>query len=398
MKMRISRLRPKRILVVINFAAGASARNLLSGIFRFINGGHLWTLRLIQSDSELTDESVNRYSAEGFDGVILTIVGPKGVPKSLLVSPRPLVAVDVHDLALERRKTGISFVWNDNVRIGTAGARYLISLGKFNSYAFVPKNTGSLWSDRRCRGFVREIEKHSLPCFVFKSGASADVMADRRNLADWLRRLPKPAAVMAAYDWRATQVMDACAEAGIGIPEQVVLLGVDNDEFLCGLTSPSLSSVQPDQETEGYMAAMELDRLMREGKRGRRRTISCRVKGIVERETTRPAKPAESLVRRALEFINMNAKLPLRVEDVVSHLKVSRRLLELRFRESRDMSVLDAINESRLGEVKRLLKGTRRPIAKIAAECGFTSAAALSHLFTRVNGCSMSDYRSGCAS
>ena len=142
------------------------------------------------------------------------------------------------------------------------------------------------------------------------------------------------------------------------------------------------------------MAARELDRLMREGKRGRRRTVCCRVKGIVERETTHPAKPAESLVKRALEYIDRNAKRPLKVKDVVSHLKVSRRLLELRFRESRDISVLDAINERRLREVKKLLKGTRRPIVKIAAECGFADAAVLSHLFTRVNGCSMSDYRS----
>lgn len=304
----------------------------------------------------------------------------------------PTVFVDVRNDLFERRRDKAAFVRNDNEGVGEAGARYLATLGDFNAYGFVPDIDGRPWSTLRERAFRRTVEARGRAVHTF-AGGSRHPSEDQAALVAWLRALTKPAALMAAYDFRATQVAEACTEAGLSIPEQVTLIGVDNDELLCTSVTPALSSVKPDHVHEGYLAAVELDRLFRRGRRATRREVFCRISGIVERESTRPGPPAAALIRRALAFIDANVLTNLRVGDVAAGLGVSRRLLERRFREIRGESINDCVLKRRLAVVRRLLKTTKRSCAKIAAECGFPSANYLSHLFVRKTGMSMRDYR-----
>ena len=387
-----SALNPLKVIVVIDMSAGVSARELLSGLFKFVNTEKPWAMRLIQLPAESLSGAISKTIDEEVDGLIVTTSADDETNAAIASANVPTVFVDVRNPLFENRATAVSFVRNDNDGIGTLGAKYLASLGSFNSFGFVPDIEQRAWSVLREKAFVRELGRRGAHARVF-TGNSRQMSIDRKNLITWLKRLPKPAAVMAAYDYRATQVCEACKEAGIRIPEQVAIVGVDNDELLCLSTTPSLSSIKPDHVSEGIQAAAELNRLLRLGKRAKRRELFCHVQGIVERESTKAGPPAATLIRRAIALIDENSRTNLMVGSVAARLGVSRRLLERRFREVRGESIHAYILAHRLTIVKHLLRTTKRSIAKIASECGFPSANSLSHIFARSIGCSMREYR-----
>ena len=317
---------------------------------------------------------------------------------ALAESPLPAVFIDVFGEALSRRPNA-AFFKSDNADIGRRAARHLLECGDFSSFGFVhaaPKDGG--WSMERRDGFASALEGQKAtgrPVFVFPPREDEGSDDDRHALAEWLSALPKPAAVMAAYDWRATHVLDACAEAGLRVPDQVALVGADNDEFYCSFTIPHLSSVQSDGESVGLRAAAELDALSRKGRKGPGPVFQIPAKGVVQRESTKFLPPAAALVRRGAEFIRAHASEGIVPGDVYRHLRVSRSLAELRFAELRGETIRAAIERERLDRVKRLLKTTNRPLARIAQEAGFKSANHLSHLFKKRTGLSPSAWRKG---
>lgn len=177
------------------------------------------------------------------------------------------------------------------------------------------------------------------------------------------------------------------------VPDQVTILGVDNDELVCQIARPELSSIRPDTEGEGFAAAKALHALMDgRGKPGRH-TILLKPLGIVERASTRPPPPAAHLVQTALEFIAQNAVKGITSDDVAKRVGCSRRLLELRFAEFHSESVHAALVRTRLAAVRRELTLTDRKFIHIARECGFKNAAVLKNLFRKTYGMSMRDYR-----
>lgn len=383
----------KKVIVIIDMTASAPARDVLSGIFNFVSSRRPnWLIRLIQLPSESLLTTISKTIDEEVDGMIVTTSAGEAANAAIAASHVPTVFVDVRNPLFEKRRDAVSFVRNDNEGIGAAGAKYLASLGSFNSFGFVPDAEQRAWSVLREKAFTRAVAARGTRAHVF-ARSSLQMAEDRKSLVAWLKRLPKPAAVMAAYDYRATQVCEACAEAGLRIPEQVAVIGVDNDELLCLSTTPPLSSVKPDHVDEGFQAGMELVRLFRLGSRAKRREMFCRIQGVVERDSTKPGPPSAALIRRAIAFIDANAKTNLLVDTVASGLGVSRRLLERRFRESRNESIHVYILSRRIAIVKHLLRTTRRSSAKIASECGFPNANSLSHIFARVVGSSMRDYR-----
>ena len=172
----------------------------------------------------------------------------------------------------------------------------------------------------------------------------------------------------------------------------MAVLGVDNDELICENAHPRLSSVQPDFEEEGRLAAETLDVLMH-GKKLAERTLLVGAKGIVQRESTAELSHAGQLVQKAVAYINRHALDGIVVNDVVRHLKCSRRLADLRFRELQGRTILDAITERRLDEVKHRLARTRDKIDAIASACGYRNPTYLKNLFKKRFGMSMSEWR-----
>ena len=369
-------------------------RDVLSGVFSFIENGHPWKLKLVQEPVSFTPDTIREAETGGMDGYILSFGGVGETADCLCHSHIPAVFIGTQLQDLKGRNAPTSFVWNDNAAIGAAGAKYLATLGTFNSYAFVHSRNNGGYSEARRTSFaatLRKIGRTVFPTFkiIHPEGSYEDIVA----MSEWLTSLPKPAAVMAASDRRALHVLAAADRAKLKIPGQVALIGVDNDEMLVSHSVPPLTSVQPGHFEMGFKAAAELERLM-----SGRRTASMHVvhippNRIVERESTSGVKPAAMLLERAKKFIRQRSSLGITVADVVAHLGCSRELADLRFKEIKGHTVRAEIEAYRMSEVKHLLKSTRRPVKAIAAQCGFKSACHLSHLFRHRFGCSIREWR-----
>lgn len=388
----MARKTQKRRIAVALWMNSTSGRDILSGIFRYAKTRVGWDIRLIQLPNATHPERIRRLAAEGVDGLITGDLSNVAIRETVSETDVPVVLIGPH-MEIPRPAGGIvSFVNCDDSAIGELGARHFLSLGSFSSFGFLHAGTDPSWHDMRERGFRDALAAIGRECSCFKSPTEPDDRIDRTRLADWLQSLPKPAAVMAFYDPLAVQVLDACRELGIAVPGQVSVLGVDNDGLLCEFATPPLSSIQPDHERAGYLAARELHALMSSARR-KPRTLVSPVIGIVERESTRPLTPSAHLVRKALEFIKTNAAKGIGVKDVVAHLKISRRLADLRFREIEGRTILQAIETRRLELAERALTETERPVKAVARESGYRNVKTFEAAFRRKHGLSPSAFR-----
>ena len=374
MKQRSRRTR--RVAVVLRMS-GTAGRDILTGIFYFTRSNSNWRTRLFQMPDEFTPDAFRAEMAVGLDGIIASEPGPdetarlvreSGVPVSFIGDPGPI---------LSERKDHIAFTRNDDEMIGRMGANYLASLGQRRSYAFVPTVSNQYWSASRLKGVKAALAAKKANIEVFNSpGAAAGSREDLSALKDWLAALPKPAAVMASWDTRATQVLAMCKDAQIKIPNQV-----------------AVSSILPNHEQLGYAAARVLNNLM--SGRHARSSAPFLVKPvkIVERESAVASAPAAHLLSRATAYIRKNAAKGIKVKDVAAFLGVSRRLADLRFQQFSGETINETITRHRLDAVKKFLATTNRPIKTISEECGYTDPSYLKVLFKRRFGCTMREWR-----
>jgi len=359
-------------------------RQELIGIFRYMKRkGLRWNIQL-RSAAEITPEQFKGDNAP--DGVINAESQLAAAAEALVHSDIPVVSLDVPPEILSKRKSNIVFLHADNDAIGKACMEHLAGKGKYAAWGFIHDTHHRPWSLARQRAFERAVKTarcHFVPM----------TKADEADLAGWLGALPKPAAVMVACDRRAIQVLEICREEELEIPGQVAIVSVDNDEMYCECISPTVSSLDPDFENEGYQAAAELDRMLHKQVQHPAKTIVTPARKVIERESTTPIPTSALLVQRALYFIKANADKGIGVRDVVEALGVSRRLADLRFQQYCGKSILETISAQRLAKVRRLLSTTNLGMSKIATNCGFNSSKHLAVAFRKRFGCSMSDYR-----
>ena len=389
----IGKARKVRDVIVLARLLYVSGRSILSGIFSHLSEGFRWRLRILQSDEEFTENEVARSEASGIDGMILTLPGAPGALERVASSSIPVVFMNLDD-AVSCRRAGAAFLSVDNAAIGQEAARHLLSRGKFASFAFIHgRQVDGRWSPGRSKAFREAVAASGCPFAEYPPRATVGDDADSRDLGRFLMELPKPAGVMAAYDERAIQVLNVCSAAKLSVPRQIAVIGVDNDEYFCTSSSPTLSSVLPDFEGGGRMAAELLEALMAKRRTPPSRTVRIPVKKVVVRESTAPLAPATALVENAVAYIRAHATEGATPADVVRQLGVSRRLAELRFSELRGETIHAAIERERLNRVKRLLRTTSLPVGAIARETGFKSSARLSHLFRQRFGLSPLQWR-----
>lgn len=373
--------------------SGAAGRDILSGVFYFTRMHPNWHTRLFQMPSEFTPDAFLAECAVGLDGIVASEPGPDETAALVRDSKIPVSFIGDPGPVLSARRSGIAFTRNDDDQIGRIGARYLASLGAHRAYGFVPTTSRQYWSDSRERGFTEELKLHNAEPVVFHSPGAAGSREDLAALKEWLSALPKPAAVMTAWDTRATQVLNLCQEARIKVPRHISVLGVDNDELLDESCVPPLTSILPDHEKLGYAAARALERLMAERVHKESRPFLIRPVKVVERESAIASTPTSHLLSSALEFIRKNAVKGIRVDDVAKALGISRRLADLRFQQFSAETINEAITRQKLDAVKKLLATTNRPIKVISEACGYTDLAYLKTLFKRRFGCTMRDWR-----
>ena len=387
--------RRPRVLVASWFLSEPS-RRMLDGIRAFLREHGLeWeieALPLLQTDTiRLALEF------EQPDGVIMSFEAPQ-VFDSLAATSMPVVFLrfGANDPPPRRRLSVLRLGFGD---VGRAAARLFLDRGGFRSYAFVEATRDPAWSLDRGRAFHEAVEHAGgdFRRFSAADGVYQAAIAHRRELTDlavWLRDLPRPAAVFAATDERAREVILACRETGLDVPRAVSVLGVNNDDFSCRHIIPNLSSIELDHAALGRVAAEELQNLF-DGRRARRSDFAMPVRRLVARASTAPASPGGALVRRALDFIDARVFDGISTADVVRELGVSRSLLDLRFRELGGGTVLEAILERRLCEVARQLRETDDSVEQICLAVGSGDPSGLRRLFRRRFGCSMRAFRKG---
>ncbi len=373
----------KQVLVAYS-ANNVAAREFIVGVFNFVNSGSDWNVQMLGSPSELTPEMVAKAKADGINGILTGCNTATPGYRVLLESGIPLVLNNFPASFPPPDLPHIAVLHNDEIAVGRKGAAFLCGKGKFRSFAYVPDGTKSWWSTYRQRGFRLELARRGQQCRTFRFG--------KAQLADWLRSLEKPAAIMTTNDVTGTRVIEACRTVGIDIPKQVAVLGVDNDEIVCNGIRPMLSSLHPNHVELARRAAEELDRIIH----GRRKTttpILIPPLGIVERASTETIPPAGFLIKSALAYISTHATEGITASDVARHLKISHSLLRLRFRTMYGKSVRDQILDVRFSAVNNLLKTTAYPLEHISARTGFSSANLLSHAYKDRFGYSPSDFR-----
>lgn len=369
---------------------------VLRGIFAHIAAHGEWGLEIIRSEADLTADTIRQAIAHKTDGCIIAYGKEHpDVYQALVDSRMPFTTVECYSDILLQRKHNAQHIRIDNLALGRDAAGSFLRQGRYTTFGFVHPRSEHPWATARSEGFVKELERRNRRVVSFSGGSTPDTVSRRGDLAKWLRRLDKPAAIFAADDDSAFEVIQACQSAHLKIPSEIAILGVDDDPLICENIRPTLSSIRPAFAAAGRAAAEALERLMRRRSNPTAvRTIVAKGRNeIVTRDSTRPESSAGLLVQEAIAFIQANARLGIGIEDVRAHLGVSRALMDLRFREVRNETVLSVLTDARLKELKHALKFTTEPIGEITARLGWTSPNYPKRLFKKRFGCSMLTWR-----
>ncbi|HXQ80620.1 MAG TPA: XylR family transcriptional regulator [Opitutaceae bacterium] len=360
---------------------------MLKGIAHFERTHHFWTAF---HDDEARSESDPRWLAsKHWDGVISRHTTP------LLVracAERGIPLVDLNDV---EPYAGVPKIRPDNVGVGHLGAEHFIERG-FQNFGFSGFSNAS-WSRERRDGFVEAVRLagHTTSAFdVSYPGGLTPFWDDDQisKLAGWMKPLPKPIAIMACNDMRALQVIGAAHASGILVPEEVAILGANNDTIRCDLADPALSSVAPNAFQSGFRAA----NMLRDMLAGRRpQELDQRVEpiGVVTRHSTDVLAVEDRNVVSALSFIREEACHGISVDQVLQHAHASRSQLERKFRQHIGRSPQAEIRRVQLKKIRQLLLETDFPLKRIAELTGFEHMEYMCVLFKRLTGESPGTFR-----
>ena len=340
-----------------------------------------WHLYTISPDRFSADE-LTTASGEPYDGFILSMAGTDEAMERIAESNTPTVLVNIADRRLSAHRGNFAAVWEDNTDIGRRAAWHLLDRGEYKSVGYVHGPMRRFYSDERMMAFQSAMKKAGHTTSVFASDDGRGISYAIR-LRQWLKQLPKPAAVMAVSDMRASDVINACRAERISVPYQVAVIGADHDisqHAKCGMT---ISSVVTNDRMMGRQAVRELDLLFRHPKwRGRPHEVLIPAKEVFAGESTARSTSAAHLVKMAQDYINKNFKHNITPTDVVTHLGCSRSLAELRFSQEKGITVRCAIENARMEEVRQRIK-RGDSVNSIVTSMQFTSANQLYRIYKR---------------
>lgn len=364
--------RPVAVGVVVNVVGGYS-RGVLRGVASYA-AGRGWRLGVAGVNVAAVQPEARRW-----DGILAQIPADAGGER--LVAACKEAEVPLVNISSAVAAAGIPSVVSDDGMVGRIGAEHLLRLGIRRLAFFGPDQRAFV--ELRHRGFMGRCREAGVP---------ADALGDRGGLTAFVRA--GGGGVMACNDRAALEVLDVCREVGRRVPEEVAVLGVDDDDLLQSLAYPPLSSVNTARDRVGFEAAAMLDRLMSAGRGGlgmiaggnEAMRVLVAPKGVVARRSTDTLAIADRDVAEAARFIHANAGRPITVEDVVRAGTVSRRQLERRFRVALGRSMLEEITRCRVDRARQLLAETDLTLEQVAMGSGFASGSYFSVVFKRATG------------
>lgn len=315
------------------------------------------------------------------DGIIARIEN-EAIASAVRACGVPTVNVSASGIAPE-----FPAVISDSAAIAEQAATHLLERGlRHFGYCGDARFT---WSQRHGENLASTLQARGHNCDVFPCAISdsTDWRREQAKLTRWIKSLPKPVGVMTCYDIRGQQILDLCRAIGLRVPEDVAVIGQHNDELLCELCDPPLSSVIPNARRAGFEAAALLDRMMR-GRAIARKRLEIPPIGIATRQSTDLVAVDDERLARAMRFIREHVHEVISVEDIARVAGISRSLLERKFREAFGRSPWDHVLQLRLRQAEQLLSQTRLSIAEIADRSGFGAPEYFSAMFRKLTGTS----------
>ncbi len=376
--------RPRVALIVETSLA--SGRDILRGIARYLRAHGPWS---IYHEPRALEESVPPWLLEWQgDGIIARI---QNQPIAEAVVAAGLPVVDVLGLV---PGLSVPLVHVDDRAIAQLGAEHLLERG-FRHFGFCAVE-GANWSSTRQAEFTAIVCRAGYDCSVCRlppdTRGLTNWEAQQELLTDWVRSLAKPVGVMVCNDPRGQLVLEAARRAGAAVPEQVAVIGVDNDEPLCEISCPPLSSIQPNHDQVGYEGAALLDRMLR-GEPVPRTPLFIPPAGLVTRLSTEVLAIDDPHVATAVRFIREYACDGIGIDDIVSHVPLSRSTLQRHFRKVLGRTVHDEILRVRLRRVHELLVDSELPLESVADKAGFAHRQYLGEIFKARTGYTLAEYR-----
>ena len=363
---------------------------VLTGISQYVNLHRPWQLyrpasTSYQRFSGLSEVSWRVLKKLQPDGVVMH---ESSITKQLLQSGVPTVVIPISD-----DTHGAYLLTNDNVSVGRTAAEYLRNLG-LKHYGFIGfKN--ALWSIQRQDAFQHSLASHNFAAHEYllpllpKENERSRLY---RELTRWIKSLPKPIGVFTGNDDLARPVGEICNASGISVPDDIAILGVDNDRLICELSNPPLSSIPFASIRAGFEAAEMLDAVM-QGKTPETKLVTAMALPVVVRRSTDMLAIDDDDVRTALRFIRENASQIIQVNDVVKATNLARRTLHNRFKACTGRSLMKEINRQRALFIASLLTETSQSISQISQKLGYMDDAHFVRFFKREMGESPGAYR-----
>jgi LacI family transcriptional regulator len=369
----------------------AYGRGLLRGIAQYskLHGPWLFSMgpEFYVKGIEHSYQWIKEVGADGiiaplWDNKIIDMIVDLGLPAVICGTEKPALH--------------ICRVVTDDIAVGRISAEYFLVHG-FERFAFCGFDD-AIWSHQRAESFSKTVNKAGFQAYIYRQPKSRNrrtMKGEQNIIAEWLNSLPRPIAIMACNDDRSQDVLAACRIAGIEVPREAAILGVDNDELICDLSYPQLSSIATSTERAGYETARVLDKLMA----GQQITETEKVVlisplQVVTRQSTDITAIEDPKVAEAVHYIRKHSSKVIQVGDVAEAVGLSRRALEQRFRKILAHSVHEEIKYARIHQMANMLVDTNLSISQIASLLGYPDASNVSRYFKKHKGISPSDYRS----
>ncbi len=379
-----------KVALLIETARGFG-REFLLGVARYSRLHGPWSFHITPGDYKQVVPKMKQWGGTG----IIARIQDKRVADAIISADLPTIAIGLTD---EQMLPGsplakFSEISSDAIEVSRLAAQHLLDR-QLTRFAYVGSEDRA-WSQRREAAYIDFLTERGIQPHIYrqpKRPRDREWEREQEFLAQWISELPMPIGLFACDDDRGREVLEACSLAGLHVPEDVAVVGVDNDEVFCELSDPPLSSVALNAEAAGYRAAALLDEMMHGRVRKPQRMV-VEALNVVTRRSTEVIAVKDPDIATALQFIHREQGKGISVDDVVEEVAVSRRNLERRFRDAIGRTILEEIQLVRLERAKRLLIETTYPVSKIATLAGFGSAGYFIQFFQKHIGKTPRKYR-----
>ena len=374
--------------IALAFPRGSHQEVLIEGVTRYLADNALnWTFAVAPESLMLSVLDLVNWQGDG----ILAAINTEKEAECAVKLGIPTVNISSAMANCPVPRTMV-----DNYTIGELAAEHLLARG-FRQFGFLGLDNVQ-YSKDRWLGFSSTLEKQGVsatqllaaPTFRFDGEVWHE---QHKQLSTWLRSLPKPCGVFAVSDYRACHVLESCRESGYSVPDQVAVMGVDDEQVICEHVRPTLSSVARNDSLEGYKAAEMLDMLMR-GETLPANEIIVPPIEVINRESTSAFAVSDERLRQALDYLHQYLHEPITIEELATHADVSRRWLEYAFRDVFNETPYQYLKRQRLLKAKQVLADEpKSSITQVARSTGFASVKQMRLAFQQAYGVSPGEFR-----